>query len=45
VAIVLLADGYTLSSSNFGKIMPEGVALSGSVLAAFLPAAGLPMPA
>ena len=42
MAIVLLADGYTLSSSNFGKIMPEGVALSGGVLLAFLPAAGLP---
>jgi hypothetical protein len=35
VAIVLLADGYTLSSSNFGKIMPEGFGKMLDAIAAF----------
>jgi hypothetical protein len=35
VAIVLLADGYTLSSSNFGKIMPEGFGNMLDAIAAF----------
>src|SRR5262245_41232579 len=32
---VLLADGYTLSSSNFGKIMPEGFGKMLDAIAAF----------
>ena len=35
MAIVLLADGYTLSSSNFGKIMPEGFGKMLDAIAAF----------